>query len=649
MFSIYADDVLVFSSRDPNATMRHITSPQANGEIGRAGGLTFTILPTHPAYSTIRKFKTKITAKLNTRLIFIGRVIDDSKDIYNVRKVTCEGALSFLLDSVQSPRPGNVTVRHFLTSCLAEHNQQVEDSKKFTIGNVTIPEAEEEINQNIDSYQDTKSALEKFLIGVYGGYLVVRTEASGNYIDYLKEYPATQSAQEIRLKKNLLDITQKESVANIFTVLLPIGKYPDDYVGQIPEDGVMDISSVNGGSKYIEHTGSIAKYGRIVRPEQFNNPKSPQELLTAAQAFMARHLDQNPTHLTVKVIDLHLLDTSIEQFILGNKYRIISDSNNIDITLTLVAIKWDFQNPENTELTLENPIQEKGEKVLKKQESSLSRILGGGGGRGGSSGSGGGVAGLYKFITETEDTLQLQAKNVNILGENVNVIAENFTVQAEHILLTAQRLDDTTGQLVAAITVEANRITSEVSRATANESSLSGRITVEADRITQTISTMTNNVEEIHSRILQTKELISLEVNGRTSEDSKIRGELLVTASEIRARVGTVEGDLEDTYGQILATQTQVNLRVKKGEVVSEINVDASGVQISGKKIQITGTEGIAVIGDLAVDGDVRALRAEFNSLIAGRGSFTSLKVNGTYATWKTAIIAGITIRYLGY
>ena len=185
MFRITADGVTIFSDTDEDARLRLITNPQASAEIGRSGGLTFTMLPTHPSYNSIHKFKTRIEAYMGTRLIFQGRIIEDEQDIYNTKSITCEGALSYLLDSVQAPREEDYTVRSFFTSVISSHNSQVDEYKQFTIGNITIDEADEDINKYITNYESTKTLLDQFLISIYGGYLVVRRVGSTNYLDYL--------------------------------------------------------------------------------------------------------------------------------------------------------------------------------------------------------------------------------------------------------------------------------------------------------------------------------------------------------------------------------------------------------------------------------------------------------------------------------
>ena len=600
MFRITADGVTIFSDTDEDARLRLITNPQASAEIGRSGGLTFTMLPTHPSYNSIHKFKTRIEAYMGTRLIFQGRIIEDEQDIYNTKSITCEGALSYLLDSVQAPRPGNISVRHFLTSCLAEHNQQVEEEKRFFIGEVTVLESEETINRNISQYTTTKSAIEEFLTNIYGGYIVVRRGETGlNYVDYLKEYPTTESPQEVRLRNNIIDLKQKEVTANIFTKLIPVGKYPNDWVGEVPNNRIMTIGSVNSGVDHIVHSAGLLKYGSIVRVENFDNPKSPTELLAAGNAFMSRYMDPKPTSLTIKAVDLHLTNIDIEQFILGNKYNIISEPNGVDVTLTLSSMKWDFENPENMELVFDTPIQDLGEKTLK----GVFRNLGGG------NSSDSGVARFYKFISETHDTLRMIAPKIDIITDNLDIMADKILIQSEHILISSEAvtelgtsinsaleatkdgvslsISEINGELEllsSSINVVKDQITQEVIDRTQGDSTLSGKIQIQAGQVTQSIQELVGEVAVVEGLIRTTQNLITTEVIDRRDSDKVLQSLITVQSDLITQSVSVLQGDIKILEGSIIQEQQRIALeatnRETAGSVLSgKITIEANKIK----------------------------------------------------------------------
>ena len=676
MFRITADGVTIFSDTDEDARLRLITNPKASAEIGRSGGLTFTMLPTHPSYNSIHKFKTRIEAYMGTRLIFQGRIIEDEQDIYNAKSITCEGALSYLLDSVQAPREEDYTVRSFFTSVISSHNSQVDEYKQFTIGNITIDEADEDINKYITNYESTKTLLDQFLISIYGGYLVVRRVESTNYLDYLKEYQTIGSPQELVFQSNIFDIRKKENVSNIFTKLIPVGRYPDDWEGEIPENGIMTISSVADGRNYIANNAAINKYGEITRVEQFNNPKSPAELLIAANAFMGRYLNPNPSVLTIKAFDLSLTSSGVEQFVLGSKHRILSPLHGIDITLTLISIKWDFRNPENTELVFEDPVKEKGEKSLTKPTKSLSQLLGGidrgyGGGGGRS-----GTAKIYKFIKETEDTLSLIAPNIEMITAQLDILAKEMLVQTNHLLMTSQQITETETLLETKIEQTAEAFILSASELKDEVAILEGYILVEKDKITQavidrtdeqavllgSITTQGNNIVNAvgvvrgeiaiqESQVIIEKDKITQMVIDRTDERLILQGDItsqsdsiIQSVSEKDGEITTREGAISVLAGSINTTITnrenahntlQSNIGVEADRIVQEVTNKEDNVrEISGK---ITSTNQKITLEVQEQDAAGRTLLSNISVAANGISRMVSERISD-FATIESSI-----------
>jgi len=593
MFTIIANGTIIYSDTSSDRQMRLVTAPKLSVELGKSGSLTFIMPHTHPSYSTITKFKTRVEVDMDGRLVFQGRVIEDEIDIYKNKSITCEGALSYLIDSIQAPREDEYTGRSLLTSAISSHNAQVEAEKRFTIGNVTVPDLDENLNKKVDQYQETKGVLDQFLVGIYGGYFVVRKQGSTNYLDYLKEYPITTTPQEVRLKSNILDIRKKEKGVNLFTKLIPTGKYPDDWEGARDSGGFMTIASVNSGKKFITHDASLAKYGTIVRVENFENPKSPTELLSTARKFMARYMDPDPTVLTIKAVDLHFIDSGIEMFILGNKYKIISSPNSISITLTLSSIKWDLQAPENTEFVFENPIQDLGEKALKKTDKIFNYLYGYGSGS-----DKRGWTGVFKFISETEDTLSLIAPKIYIETDRLNIVAEEMNIQSLDIQMIASGLSETGSLLEASIAqtaeeirlsaaeivgkvkiheayikVERDRITQEVINRESKNEELRGKLLVESGRITTAVSNIRDKIAVQEGLITQEKDRITQEVLDRSDADSTLRGNLTIQQNRIATEISRIEDGLEIIDSRIETTSNQIVLEVNSA------NLETLGLQ----------------------------------------------------------------------
>lgn len=379
-FSVYADGSLLYSSVDLGEDK--IVNPKLKVELGKAGSFTFSMLPTHSKYSSLHPMKTLITLEQDGVLLFRGRVIECKSDFFKQKNVTCEGDLAFLLDSVVAPFKyidnDKKTIRQVFKHIVDEHNSQVENWKKFSYSDtyITVTKDDESSVSDTDefdhtSYSDSSTALTQELADAYGGILRTRTVGSTTYLDYIKDPSQTNTNyplndQEIQFSVNLLDIDQSYPVSDIFTILLPLG------------GDKVDISSVNNGSKYLENAEAIAKFGRIVKVEQWSDERDKEKLLKKAQEYMKVHSQIFPNDLTVKAIDLHYLDSSNTQLKLGDRVRCVSSPHGIDIVLVCLSIDYDLQNPENNSYKLGTYI--KSDKHKGKISKSSSK-----GGRGGSS------------------------------------------------------------------------------------------------------------------------------------------------------------------------------------------------------------------------------------------------------------------------
>lgn len=150
--SSVSEEALLDSSDVQNSQSdRTILEPTIKMELNKAGSLEFTILPDNPFYSKIRLVKSIISAYMDDVMLFRGRVMTITDDIYGQRQVFCEGELAYLNDSLQSPKKEKETTSAgasaYFVDLIMEHNSQMhlfdryldehEDDKTFgAISNV---------------------------------------------------------------------------------------------------------------------------------------------------------------------------------------------------------------------------------------------------------------------------------------------------------------------------------------------------------------------------------------------------------------------------------------------------------------------------------------------------------------------------------
>ena len=98
----FLDGQLLYNSRYSDKE-RTIIDPTLKLELNKAGTFQFKIYPTHPLYNNFRRMKSYIRLQGLGEDLFYGRVLKITDDIDMGREIYCEGALSFLVDTVQGP------------------------------------------------------------------------------------------------------------------------------------------------------------------------------------------------------------------------------------------------------------------------------------------------------------------------------------------------------------------------------------------------------------------------------------------------------------------------------------------------------------------------------------------------------------------
>lgn len=347
MYTIYADGEALYSPHLANDGYS-VLSPKLTVELNKAGSLTFILPPTNVMYDSIQKLKTIITVIQDNEEIFRGRVLHDEKDFYNRKNVYCEGELSFLLDSIQRPYSYQGSIGGLFKKFIDNHNAQVDEEKQFKVGTVTVTDSNNYINRENSGYNNTLDEIKAKLIDTHGGYLKKTFKNSANYLDYLEEY-GNISSQVIEFGVNMLDITEYITAEDVFTVLIPLGAEQKDAEGNTI--GRLTIESVNDGKDYIEDANAIALFGRIWKVQTWDDVTIASNLLTKGKEILKAGIEM-AVSLTMKAVDMHLLDVDTERIRLGDYIRVVSPPHKLDQYFLCSKIVIDMVNPDKTEFTL---------------------------------------------------------------------------------------------------------------------------------------------------------------------------------------------------------------------------------------------------------------------------------------------------------
>lgn len=350
MYRVYCNDSPLYDLRDEDLVL---ISPIVKIWENTAGSFEFSILPKHPHYEEVNELTSVITAYDGDEEIFCGRVVEITKDLYNRKKVICEGELAYFNDSIQRPaKYQGLTVRGYLETLVNIHNQQVKNQgidKTFKVGAVTV----QDNNDYVYKYTNWESTLEVIktdLLNTYGGYLRIRKENGVRYIDYLADYPNTNT-QVIEFGSNLLDFTHDMVASDIVTAVIPLGARLEDVTEVEGLDAYLTIKDVNGGVDYVYSQEAVKSYGWIFKTVKWDDVHVADNLLRKGKEYLS-DIQFAQITLTVSAVDLHMLHVDMERIKVLDEIRVTSSPNGLDRFFPVSEMTIYLDKPSNNKLTL---------------------------------------------------------------------------------------------------------------------------------------------------------------------------------------------------------------------------------------------------------------------------------------------------------
>ena len=282
-------------------------------------------------------------------LLFRGRVLDEDIGWHNERKIKCEGELAFLLDSIQRPYEHTGGVREFLQMLLDIHNSQVDVDKRFALGNVTVTDPNDYIVRSDIDHVTTWDVIQKKLLDLLGGYIVIRHEGGMHYLDYLSSINVL-SPQKIKFGQNLLDLKRVRKGADIATVIIPLGAKLKNEEGQ-DTDKRLTIEGVNGGVDYVQDDDAIAQYGKIVKTVIFEDVTDANNLLTKGKAHLTESVNLIET-IELTAADMAATGQDIASFHVATMVDAESAPHGLNQRFLVSKLSLQLFNPGANKMTL---------------------------------------------------------------------------------------------------------------------------------------------------------------------------------------------------------------------------------------------------------------------------------------------------------
>lgn len=365
MYQITYDHYILYDPRFATAEDKlMITEPDVYLAVGKAGEMSFVLQPDHPYLDRLQRMQGVVSLLDDGVPVYRGRITKDNATYYGSRKITTEGLMACLNDSVMPPFsfPGDVeedkeyqtaaasgnVVEYFFRWVLARHNAQVSEAQQIKPGVCTVTDSNNYIARSSTEYLPTMEVLTTRLPkSALGGHLLIRYEADGNYLDYYADLPLTNT-QQVEYAANLLDIVSERDGTEIYTSILPVGK--DGLTIANIADGDLTDDLVKDGLTVYSRSG-VAAYGRINRYVRWDDVTVVANLLAKAKASVSSAGLATQESITVQAVDLGWQD-SVQHFRVGRMTLLVSTPHGYNAAYALMELQPDILSPGNTRITL---------------------------------------------------------------------------------------------------------------------------------------------------------------------------------------------------------------------------------------------------------------------------------------------------------
>lgn len=350
---------------------------------------TFVIPMQNDLYQKLTPFQSivQVVNLYDEEVEFEGRVLSVSNKMTStgfVQEVVCEDFLSFLHDSTQHyQKLKNAGAEAYLREILKQHNAQVEDYKRIHLRTVTVKSLTDKPWRYL-GYESTWDTIRDRIVTNIGGYLTLRRENSGFYLDWTSSVGENQESP-IQLGRNIKSASREISFDGIATQIMPIGadeknsqnRSSDNKEEQGPDvtRKQIDISSVNGGKIWLEDAELVAKFGVIRKPVIWTEIDNPQVLKNRGLQYL-KNQRIALAKWTVSAVERYLIDSRYAKFKIGNTHPILNAPLSGIERLQIIEKKIDILNPQSVDLVIGSKSQSLSAYQLQSQEAveSIERV-----------------------------------------------------------------------------------------------------------------------------------------------------------------------------------------------------------------------------------------------------------------------------------
>ena len=371
IYQIKCDNYILY---DPRSDELIVNNPKCKLQVNTVGEASFLIYASHPYYEKLHKMRSVFEILQDGQTIFRGRMTDDSRDFNNSLSVDLEGVMAYFNDSiirpfvfpdsVQGAAAASNVIEFFLKWLIDEHNSQVQEFQRFKLGRVTVTDPNNYLSRAATDYTKTWDILKsKLFDSELGGYLCIRYEEDGNYIDYLKDFELT-NIQRVEYGANLLDISSESDASAVCSAIIPLGAKHKEIDNASDDDSRLTISALADGeiNSDIVKMGdtlyskkAVEEYGFIyasTKDTTWEDVTQADNLRDKGVEYLSETGIKLSNTIKITAIDLHYSDAEIETFRIYRYIAVNSKPHNHEDRYKLTALDIDILNPQNTKITL---------------------------------------------------------------------------------------------------------------------------------------------------------------------------------------------------------------------------------------------------------------------------------------------------------
>ena len=335
----------------PVTTERNVIGATLALALDSAGSLEADVPVSHPLYPTIASLpllgRDVWRVERDGTEVFRGRLLSRERmPLDGSVHVVVEGELAMLNDSLCLPYSFSGSPTEYLQQLVRNHNAQVDEWKRFSVGRVTVVDkgGNDYIVRGSESTATTWEELAAKTVGSSdAGHIVLRRGT--RVIDWLASV-AAPCDQVVKLGWNLLNLSDEADGSELVTAIHAVGADQDGTRIEIATSRTGGAGvTVRGGM--LVNDSLAATNGIVVREVVWDDVTTEAALWSRALAYCQQL--SLPRSVTVKAIDMSDAGYAVDAFDVGQVVDL--DALDTQGRMQVTGIEWDLLDPAGGSIT----------------------------------------------------------------------------------------------------------------------------------------------------------------------------------------------------------------------------------------------------------------------------------------------------------